>query len=70
MKRSKSLLSRREQEILRARASGLKREAVAKAFGLCVGTVDYHTNNTYRKLGVNSLVEALQKLSCINRRAA
>ncbi len=52
-------LTLRQRQVLEARAEGLKREAVAAKLGITVHTVDLHTSQAYRKLGVHCLVEAI-----------
>ncbi len=54
-------LSERELEVLALVASGRTNSEIASELHVAVGTVKTHTNNTYRKLGVNRRSEALAK---------
>lgn len=56
-------LTRRERQILKIRARGLKREAVAIVLDIAVQTVDCHSTNAYRKLGVNCLADAIREFN-------
>ena len=46
------LLSRREQEVLRALAHGLRNKEIAADLGISVGTVKTHLRHIFRKLHV------------------
>ncbi len=52
-------LSERELEILRLIAAGLSNRQIADALILTVGTVKWHLNNIYGKLGVGSRTQAV-----------
>ncbi|MCB9077026.1 MAG: hypothetical protein H6631_05515 [Anaerolineaceae bacterium] len=54
-------LSERELEILRLTASGLSNKKLAETLILTVGTVKWHLNNIYSKLGVSSRTEAVAR---------
>lgn len=54
-------LTRRQIEVLRALEDGSQKEAGAQ-LGITVPTVKNHLTAVYRKLGVNSLVEAYRQL--------
>jgi two-component system NarL family response regulator len=53
-------LSAREQEVLDALARGLSNKQIAARLDLSEGTVKFHTNGIYGKLGVSSRAEALR----------
>lgn len=55
-------LSARELEILRLVADGTPNRAVAAALWLSDQTVKFHLANAYRKLGVSSRFEAVERL--------
>jgi two-component system NarL family response regulator len=50
-------LARREREVLRLIAEGLRSAAIAVELGVSVGTVEVHRRNIMRKLGVRTVVE-------------
>jgi DNA-binding CsgD family transcriptional regulator len=52
-------LSAREQDVLGFIDAGLSNREIAEQLFLTVGTVKWHTNNIYTKLGVNSRTQAL-----------
>lgn len=52
-------VSRREVEILEILGQGYGPKAVARQLAISYETVRSHQKNIYRKLGVNSLVQAL-----------
>jgi len=54
-------LSVRELEILSMVATGLSNKHTANALSLKSETVKWHMKNIFRKLGVSSRVEAIQK---------
>jgi PAS domain S-box-containing protein len=56
---SHSPLSRRELEVLRLLASGLRTAAIAEALGVSVFTARNHLSSVMRKLNVRSRVEAV-----------
>ena len=51
-------LTRREVEVLRLVAEGLSNKEIARTLGVTVWTVNFHTGNILKKLGVASRVEA------------
>ena len=51
-------LSAQEREILRWLARGESNPQIAKRLGIGVGTVNWHTKNIYKKLGVRNRTEA------------
>lgn len=51
-------LTPREQQVLALIASGMARQAAARRLQISIRTVDKHLESIYRKLGVNSHVEA------------
>jgi DNA-binding NarL/FixJ family response regulator len=51
-------LTKRELEMLRALARGLSNHAIGKEMWVSEQTVKFHLRNIYRKLGVNSRIEA------------
>lgn len=56
---ARPLLSAREVEVLSGIAKGLRYAEVADALGISCNTVRTHVRHLYRKLSVNSAVEAL-----------
>ena len=52
-------LTSRETEILRGVSRGYKRAEIGNSLGISVGTVGNHINNIYKKLEVNSNIEAV-----------
>lgn len=52
-------LTSRETEILRGVSRGYKRAEIGKSLGISIGTVGNHINNIYKKLEVNSNIEAV-----------
>ena len=54
-------LSLRERDVLHFIEVGLSNREIAEQLFLTVGTVKWHTNNIYTKLGVNSRTQALAR---------
>jgi LuxR family maltose regulon positive regulatory protein len=54
-------LSDRELEVLHLIAAGLSNQQIAAELVLTVGTVKWHLNNIYSKLGVNSRTQAVAR---------
>jgi LuxR family maltose regulon positive regulatory protein len=54
-------LSERELEILQLMATGMSNQALAETLILTVGTIKWHLNNIYGKLGVRSRTEAVAR---------
>lgn len=54
-------LSTREQEILEWLARGESNRQIAARLGIGAGTVNWHTKNIYKKLGVRNRTEAARK---------
>ena len=54
-------LSERELEVLGLVAAGLKNQEIAKELFVVVGTVKAHLNSIYRKLGVQSRIQAVTR---------
>jgi len=54
-------LSAREVEILALVAAGLANREIADRLVVGVGTVNWHINNIYRKLGVHSRTQAVAR---------
>ena len=50
-------LARREREVLRLIAEGLRSPAIAKHLHIAVGTVEAHRRNIMRKLGLRNVAE-------------
>jgi DNA-binding NarL/FixJ family response regulator len=50
-------LARREREVLRLIAEGMRSAAIAETLHVTVGTVEVHRRNIKRKLGMHSVVE-------------
>jgi DNA-binding NarL/FixJ family response regulator len=55
------LLTLREREILEAVREGLTNRQISRRFEITEATVKRHLHNAYRKLGINSRVQALNK---------
>ena len=58
----RAALSVREQQVLRGLTDGLSYQGIATQRCLSIDTVRTHVRNVYRKLGVNSRTELLNKL--------
>ena len=58
---TRELLNEREIEILRLLATGMSNREISEALFITVGTVKWHTNHIYAKLGVKSRGEAVAK---------
>lgn len=58
-------LTPRELEILTAISKGYKRHEIAGSLGIAVGTVGNHINNIYKKLEVNSGIEAVSEANTL-----
>jgi DNA-binding CsgD family transcriptional regulator len=58
---SHSLLTSREEEIMRLRSKGQSYKDIAAELFISENTVRVHLQNSYSKLGVKSTVEALAK---------
>jgi DNA-binding CsgD family transcriptional regulator len=54
-----STLTRRETQVLAQIATGLTRQATARRLRISIRTVDKHLESIYRKLGVNSHIQAV-----------
>ena len=54
-------LSKRELEVLQLLAEGLSNSAIADTFVITVGTVKAHTASIYRKMNVNSRMQAVAR---------
>jgi LuxR family transcriptional regulator, maltose regulon positive regulatory protein len=54
-------LSERELEVLQLVAAGLKNQEIAEELFVVVGTVKAHLNSIYRKLGVQSRIQAVSR---------
>ncbi len=52
-------ISRREQEVLQLISNGLSNNEIAEKLFISLGTVKWHINNIFRKLGVNSRIKAI-----------
>lgn len=59
-------LSWREQEVLRLLAAGRKNQEIARELVIVTGTVKSHTNSIYRKLAVNSRVQAIARARALH----
>ena len=58
--RVSSDLTMREQEVLRALASGARNKAIAEQLSLTTRTVRFHNENLYRKLGIQTRTQAVR----------
>jgi LuxR family maltose regulon positive regulatory protein len=59
-------LSERELEVLGLVAAGLKNQEIAAELFVVVGTVKAHLNSIYRKLGVQSRIQAVSRARQLN----
>lgn len=57
--RSAPALTPRQLEIVRLLATGLPYKAVAASLGISVSTVKTHVMDTYRRVGADSILDAL-----------
>lgn len=53
-------LTEREREVLQCMAEGLNNNEIAEKLVVSIGTVKFHISNIFRKLGVDSRVEAVK----------
>lgn len=53
-------LSNRERQVFTHLSKGLRPQEIAAEMGVCLGTIDYHVQNAYRKLGASHRVQALR----------
>ena len=58
---STGLLTRRELEVLRLAATGLRTKEIASGVGLSQRTVEAHLTSIYNKLGVSNRTEAIRR---------
>jgi DNA-binding NarL/FixJ family response regulator len=58
-------LTKREEVVLKFVAEGMTNKKVAQKLDVTIDTVKKHLQNSYRKLGVNNKIEALQKAGII-----
>ncbi|MEU3913522.1 LuxR C-terminal-related transcriptional regulator [Streptomyces sp. NPDC029721] len=61
------VLTLREREILEAVREGLTNRQISRRFEITEATVKRHLHNAYRKLGISSRVQALNKMFPENR---
>jgi LuxR family maltose regulon positive regulatory protein len=59
-------LSGREREVLRLMADGRKNQEIASELVIVTGTVKAHIHSIYRKLAVNSRVQAIARARALN----
>jgi LuxR family maltose regulon positive regulatory protein len=59
-------LSSREREVLRLVAAGRKNQEIAKELVVVTGTVKAHINSIYRKLAVNSRMQAVARARALH----
>ena len=59
-------LSERELEVLQLVAAGFKNQEIAAELFVVVGTVKAHLNSIYRKLGVQSRIQAVSRAKELN----
>lgn len=55
-------LTRKELEVMKYVASGYTNDQICELVGISTGTLNVHTQNVYRKLGVNTRAGAIAKL--------
>ena len=53
--------SRRERELLQALSEGLRNDEIAEKLFISTGTVKWHLNNIYAKLGAKSRTDAVYR---------
>lgn len=58
-------LSERELKVMEQLATGVRYKEAADSLGMSVNTLRTHVRSTYRKLGVNTMIEAIRKLQPI-----
>lgn len=58
---NKSLLSKRENQVLTHIAKGESQRDIAEKLYICVRTVKFHCGNIYQKLAVKNKIELMQK---------
>jgi LuxR family maltose regulon positive regulatory protein len=59
-------ISPREQEILRLLSAGLSSQEIAERCFISTSTVKTHIENIFRKLGVNSRMQAITQVQVLN----
>jgi DNA-binding NarL/FixJ family response regulator len=64
-KHNNEKLTKREEVVLKFVAEGMTNKKVAQKLDVTIDTVKKHLQNSYRKLGVNNKIEALQKAGII-----
>ncbi|MEH6357698.1 MAG: response regulator transcription factor [Pseudomonadales bacterium] len=67
---TKSLLTRRQMEVLDLIVSGKSNKAIADEIGLTTSTVKMHVSGIFKKLGVGSRTEAIAKHAELNKNYA
>jgi LuxR family maltose regulon positive regulatory protein len=60
-------ITRREAEILHLMAQGHPNKEISRLLHISVATVQKHTKNIYRKLGVHNKIEAIQKTKWLTK---
>ena len=54
-------LTPKQDEVLRLIARGKNNRKIGEAMGITLNTVKFHTNSIFRKLGVQSRIQAITK---------
>ena len=62
---TKSLLTKRELEILKLIAEGYSNQAIAEKLIRSVGTIKGHTSTIYSKLGVDNRIQAIERAKAL-----
>lgn len=65
MENNWTILTKREQEVMRHLSAGLTYEGIAQKMEVTHETVKMHLKNIYRKLNAQNKIEALQKVKLL-----
>jgi len=63
---SSTILSEREQEILRLISSGLSNQEIADALVIAISTVKWHVRQIFNKLNVNSRTQVIARARALS----
>lgn len=59
---NKSILSKRELDIMKLIAEGKSNDEMGKELFISVGTIKWHINNIFSKLQVKNRIQAIEKV--------